>query len=205
MRGGERRHAGSTQRTERGLGTHRHSLRQLNSKRSGGGGGNSSCGDLPSSAAAAPLLAKRSALYGDPCPLCAPGAPGCMGPRSVPLGGRAGDGPPPAAEADTSGLRAAAGGAEAAVEVGIGGEGSARGGHRAPRLDASDLHGRKAANHPGSRWLLRLSSSRARRRRWARCWRRLVFERGGAAGRPRDHLAGPGRCSQPARTRWLRG
>ena len=120
MRGGERRHAGSTQRTERGLGTHRHSLRQLNSKRSGGGGGNSSCGDLPSSAAAAPLLAKRSALYGDPCPLCSPGAPGCIGPRSVPLGGRAGDGPPPAAEADTGGLCAAA------VEVGIGGEGSAR-------------------------------------------------------------------------------
>ena len=38
----------------------------------------------------------------------------------MPLGGRAGDGPPPAAEADTGGLCAAA------VEVGIGGEGSAR-------------------------------------------------------------------------------
>jgi len=115
---------------ELGLGTHRHSLRQLNSKQSGGGGGNSSCGDLPSSAAVAPLLA-NSALYGDPCPLCSPGAPGCIGPLNVPFAGRescvrAGDGPPPAAEADTGGLRAAAGGAEAAVEVGIGEEGSAR-------------------------------------------------------------------------------
>jgi hypothetical protein len=110
--------------------SHRHSLRQLNWKRSGGGGGNSSCGDLPSSAAAGPPLVKHSALYGDPCPLCRPGAAGSL---SAPLGGcesrvRAGDGPEAAAEVDNGGVRADGGGA--AVEAGIGGDGSRAGGGR---------------------------------------------------------------------------
>ena len=110
--------------------SHRHSLRQLNWKRSGGGGGNSSCGDLPSSAAAGPPLVKHSALYGDPCPLCRPGAAGSL---SAPLGGcesrvRAGDGTEAAAEVDNGGVRADGGGA--AVEAGIGGDGSRAGGGR---------------------------------------------------------------------------
>ena len=71
---------------------------------------------------------KHSALYGDPCPLCRPGAAGCVGSFSAPFGGResrvrAGDGPE-AAAVDNGGVRADGADADAAVEVGIGGDGS---------------------------------------------------------------------------------
>ena len=93
---------------------------------------------------------KHSALYGDPCPLCRPGAAGCVGSFSAPFGGcesrvRAGDGPEAAAEVDNGGVRADGADAEAAVEVGIGGDGQPRGRRQAVvRADSSSMQSARA-------------------------------------------------------------